>query len=81
MTLSISDTESVADNDTDDEFDWEEVQVPLQPLDVVPEASETGLSTVPHKTIEIILEPRAKPKDQDLQCVIPISPRCPIVFG
>ena len=83
MDLSTSEAFTpVADDDSDDELDWEEVHVPLQPtIDLPDPSSEPGPSTIQRETIEITLEARAKPKDQDLKCVSPVSPWYLEIFG
>ncbi|GJE88546.1 Rad4-domain-containing protein [Phanerochaete sordida] len=57
---------SVVGDESEDDFDWEEVEVPLQQEDlyVVPSAAASGSST-PAPNIEITIQTRAKPKQDD----------------
>lgn len=64
MALSMSDAGSI---DSDDDFDWEEVEVPLVPT---PAELDVGPSTLQPGTIEITLQARKTPKQLDLECVV-----------
>ena len=66
------DHDTPAENDTDDDFDWEEVAVPAAAAPVEREVTdltvEDGPSNIPQSHIEITI--RARPKKSDAEkCV------------
>ena len=61
--------DTLADNDTDDDFDWEEVAVPEQGLQedsgVLDLTVEEGPSNAPRQHLEITIQARPKPDEAE----------------
>ena len=67
-----ADTSSIIDGESEDDFDWEEVAVPLveqeNVISILPEQPVPSGSSTPAPNIEITI--RAKPKpDESAKCV------------